>query len=136
MSKDYRGFSDDLEFYEVEDKKWKVKEVKGLKPKELSKVYTELAKQEESALTLTEQIEYNDKWDSWAKDVLETYLEFDYDKEVNNYDITVLRKMGAEIFSFLMIAGTSRKEFERSKMQYMEMQKNSGKTKNSENPSS
>lgn len=136
MSKDYRGFSDDLEFYEVEDKKWKVKEVKGLKPKELSKVYTELAKQEESALTLTEQIAYNDKWDSWAKDVLETYLEFDYDKEVENYDITVLRKMGAEIFSFLMIAGTSRKEFERSKMQYMEMRKNSGKTKNSENPSS
>lgn len=132
MSDQYRGFSDDLEFYHIEDKKWKVKEVKGLKPKELSKVYTELAKQEESTLTLTEQIEYNDKWDSWSKDVLETYLEFDYDTEVENYDITVLRKMGAEIFSFLMIAGTSRKEFERSKMQYMEMQKNSGKTQNSE----
>lgn len=134
MSEQYRGFSDDLEFYHIEDKKWKVKEVKGLKPKELSKVYTELAKQEESTLTLTEQIEYNDRWDTWAKDVLETYLEFDYNTEVENYDITVLRKMGAEIFSFLMIAGTSRKEFERSKMQYMEMQKNSGKTENSEKP--
>lgn len=126
----YRGFSEDLDHYFVDDVKYPLKEVKGTKPKELAKRYQELSSLDEKVNTLAEQIEYNDKWDQWTKDVLETYLEFDYNKEVEKYDLMVLRKMGAEIFSFLMIAGTSRKEHTLSKKLYMETQKNSSKTKN------
>lgn len=126
----YRGFSDDLDYYYVDDIHYSIKEVKGLKPKELAKTYSELAAIDETVSTLADQIKYNDQWDLWAKDVLETYLEFDYNKEVNNYDLLVLRKMGAEIFSFLMIAGTSRKEYSLSSKQLTEIQKKSSKTKN------
>jgi len=129
--KNYRGFDKKLQFYYVNETKYPIKEVKGLKPKELAKVYASLAERDESINTLSEQIKYNEDWDNWTKDVLETYLEFDYDKEVDNFDLTVLRKMGAEIFSFLMIAGTNRKEYELSKKQFTEMQQSSQKMKSS-----
>jgi len=126
----YRGFDKDLTFYYVDDNQYLIKEVKGLKPKELAKTFTKLSELDEKTNTLKEQIEYNEKWDKWTKEVLETYLEFDYDKEVENYDLVVLRKMGAEIFSFLMIAGTNRKEYLLSTKQFTEIQQNSQKMKN------
>jgi len=132
MSEVYRGFTEELDFYFIGESKWAVKEVKGTKPKELSKAFTELSKSEDNIVGLADQIEYNDKWDLWTKDVLETYLDFNYDKEVENFDITVLRKTAGAVFSFLLIAGTNRKEFELSKTLSMEMQRNSGKINNSE----
>ena len=127
--KNYRGFNENLTEYYVDDRIFKTKEVKGLKPKELSKKYRELASRQETAISLEEQSLLIDDQDDWVKEVLETYLEFDYDKEVENFDLSVLRKIGAEIFNFLMVVGTSKKEYALSTKQYMEMQKLSKDTK-------
>lgn len=122
--KPYRGFDDTLEHYYIGEKQWAIKKLKGNPHKALADTYQQLQKDNETALDLSSQLKVMEKQDAWTKQVLETYLDkFNYDKELADFEITELRASAGELFSFLVIIGTSLREQSLSRQRYLETQK-------------
>lgn len=122
--KPYRGFNDRLDAYYIGDKTWNIKKLKGNPHTELAKTYQELEKANQTALDLSSQLSVMEKQDVWVKDVLQTYLEdFVYNEVLKDMEITELRASAGELFSFLVIIGTSSREQSLSRNRYSQIQK-------------